>query len=86
MKRIEVNAKFKRDFKFLFSNATKSKNYNIVTSTFRNKKFFHLLFSTPGFSNPIEIFRTDKEDECLNAKSKGIDRFENLTVYVKDFL
>ena len=85
LKELNYYSSTNEDFKFLFSNATKSKNYNIVTSTFRNKKFFHLLFSTPGFSNPIEIFRTDKEDECLNAKSKGIDRFENLNSLCEGF-
>ena len=40
LKELNYYSSTNEDFKFLFSNATKSKNYNIVTSTFRNKKFF----------------------------------------------
>ena len=52
LKELNYYSSTNEDFKFLFSNATKSKNYNIVTSTFRNKKFF--IFSLVLQDFPIQ--------------------------------
>ncbi len=77
----ETNA----DFKFLFTNANKSKNYKLVTSTFRKKDIHHLLYSAPGLVTPIEVYRSDSQEECLNAQNKGMQRFESLNMLCEGF-
>ena len=73
------------DFKFLFVYANRSKNYTIVNTSKKKKDSFHLLYSAPGLSNPVELFQSDTEQACLEAQKKGIEKFDTLNKQCEGF-
>lgn len=78
-------SKTNTDFKFLFIYANKSKSYTIISRSNKKKESYHLLYSAPGLTNPVEVFQSDTEQACLEAQKKGIEKFDTLNKQCEGF-